>query len=133
MVKELKANNRVKELFGKYVDPRIVESLLLENPESLGIDGDKQEMSIFFSDVKGFSSMSELLAPSGLVRLINRYFSIMAVPIVNEKGVIDKYVGDCIMAFWAPPFTAEKQHAVLACRAALAQFDQLEKLNAALP
>ena len=133
MVKELKANNRVKELFGKYVDPRIVESLLLENPESLGIDGDKQEMSIFFSDVKGFSSMSELLTPSGLVRLINRYFSIMAVPIVNEKGVIDKYVGDCIMAFWGPPFTAEKQHAVLACRAALAQFDQLEKLNAALP
>ena len=133
MVKELRANNRVKELFGKYVDPRIVDSLLLENPKGLGIHGNKQEMSVFFSDVKGFSGISELLTPSGLVRLINRYFSIMAEPIVTEKGVIDKYVGDCIMAFWGPPFTADEEHAVLACRAALAQFDQLEKLNAALP
>ena len=133
MVKELRANNRVKELFGKYVDPRIVDSLLLENPKGLGIHGNKQEMSVFFSDVKGFSGISEQLTPSGLVRLINRYFSIMAEPIVTEKGVIDKYVGDCIMAFWGPPFTADEEHAVLACRAALAQFDQLEKLNAALP
>ncbi|HAG73209.1 MAG TPA: hypothetical protein DCL66_13510 [Gammaproteobacteria bacterium] len=133
MVKELRANNRVKELFGKYVDPRIVDSLLLENPKGLGIHGNKQEMSVFFSDVKGFSGISELLTPSGLVRLINRYFSIMTEPIVTEKGVIDKYVGDCIMAFWGPPFTADEDHAVLACRAALAQFDQLEKLNAALP
>lgn len=133
MVRELRASNRVKELFGKYVDPRIVESLLLENPEGLGIDGNKQEMSVFFSDVEGFSGMSELLTPSGLVRVINRYFSIMAEPIVAEKGVIDKYVGDSIMAFWGSPFIADEQHAALACRAALAQFDQLEKLNAALP
>jgi class 3 adenylate cyclase len=133
MVEQLRANNRIKELFGKYVDPRIVDSLLLESPESLGVDGSKQEMSIFFSDVKGFSGISELLTAAGLVRLINRYFSIMTEPIFTEKGVIDKYVGDCIMAFWGPPFTQEEQHAVLACRAALAQFDQLKKLNAALP
>ncbi len=133
MAKELRANSRVKELFGKYVDPRIVDTLLLENPDGLSVTGNKQEMSIFFSDVKGFSSMSELLTSAGLVRLINRYFNTMAEPIVAGKGVIDKYVGDSIMAFWGPPFTAQEEHAVLACRAALAQFEQLQKLNAALP
>lgn len=133
MTKELRANNQVKELFGKYVDPRIVDSLLVKNQELSVLGGNKQEMSIFFSDVKGFSSISEMLTPAGLVRLINRYFSIMAEPIVAEKGVIDKYVGDCIMAFWGPPFTDDDEHAALACHAALAQFEQLEKLKAALP
>lgn len=133
MVRDLRANNQVKKLFGKYVDPRIVDSLLLESPELASFEGNKQEMSIFFSDVKGFSTMAELLTPAGLVRLINRYFSMMAEPIIDEKGVIDKYVGDCIMAFWGPPFTGEDDHAALACRAALAQYRQLEKLKAALP
>ena len=133
MARELRVNHEVKELFGKYVDPRIVDSLLVENTSLTGLEGNKQEMTVFFSDVKGFSAMSELLTPVGLVRLINRYFSIMAEPIIAEKGVIDKYVGDCIMAFWGPPFTGEENHAALACEAALAQYEQLNKLKAALP
>ncbi len=133
MARELRLNHEVKELFGKYVDPRIVDSLLSQSPELSGLEGNKQEMTIFFSDVKGFSALSELLTPVGLVRLINRYFSIMAEPIISERGVIDKYVGDSIMAFWGPPFTGEDNHAALACEAALAQFEQLHKLQSALP
>ncbi len=133
MASELRVKNRVKELFGKYVDPRIVESLLLDNSEHTSMQSHNQEMTIFFSDLKGFSAMTELLTPDGLVTLINRYFSMMAEPIIAERGVIDKYVGDCIMAFWGPPFTGDENQAVLACRAALAQFDQLKVFNAALP
>lgn len=133
MVQELKANNHVKELFGKYVDPRIVDSLLLEDTEVGSFQGNKQEMTIFFSDVEGFSNMSEVLTPAGLVKLINRYYSYMTEPIIMERGVIDKYVGDSVMAFWGPPFTDEENYAELACRAALAQFQQLDKLNASIP
>jgi adenylate cyclase len=133
MARELRLNHEVKELFGKYVDPRIVDSLLSQSPELNSFAGNKQEMTVFFSDVKGFSAMSELLTPVGLVRLINRYFSIMSEPIISERGVIDKYVGDCIMAFWGPPFTGEDNHAALACEAALAQYEQLNKLKSALP
>lgn len=133
MTQELKANSQVKELFGKYVDPRIVDSLLVEENDVRPFEGNKQEKTIFFSDVKGFSGMSEVLTPAGLVKLINRYYSYMTEPILMEKGVIDKYVGDSIMAFWGPPFTGEENYAELACHAALAQFQQLDKLNASLP
>lgn len=133
MTQELKANSQVKELFGKYVDPRIVDSLLVEENDVRPFEGNKQEKTIFFSDVKGFSGMSEILTPTGLVKLINRYYSYMTEPILIQKGVIDKYVGDSVMAFWGPPFTGEDNYAELACHAALAQFQQLDKLNASLP
>ncbi|HDZ09990.1 MAG TPA: HAMP domain-containing protein [Pseudohongiella sp.] len=133
MAQELRFKNQVKELFGKYVDPRIVDSLLGQGIEQAKLSGNNQEMTVFFSDVEGFSKISESLTPGGLVRLINHYLCTMTEPILEEKGVIDKYIGDSIMAFWGPPFTGEENHAVLACQAALAQFQQLSKLHATLP
>lgn len=135
MTAELRHKEQIKETFGKYVDPRIVESLIEadEDSQKKAFQGDKRVMTVFFSDVQGFSTISEALTPAGLVTLINRYFSLMSEPITAEKGVIDKYIGDAVMAFWGPPFTGEEDHARRACTAALEQFEKLSELNARLP
>ena len=83
-------------------------------------------MTVFFCDMKGFTSISEGLTPRGMVNVVNHYLTTMSVPIREYKGIIDKYVGDAIMAFWGPPFTSDADQARLACLAAL---DQLARLN----
>ena len=133
MTEELRQKEMIKETFGKYVDPRIVDSVLNNQEAQTAFEGEKRVMTVFFSDVQGFSSISESLTPVGLVTLINRYFSLMSEPITAEKGVIDKYIGDAVMAFWGPPFTGEDDHARRACTAALQQFELLRKLNTELP
>jgi adenylate cyclase len=95
--------------------------------------GDKRVMTVFFSDIEGFSAICEQLSPDGVVKLLNHYFTVMSEPIKSKHGIIDKYIGDAIMAFWGPPFSAESEHAVLACHAALDQLASLEKFRAALP
>ncbi len=90
-------------------------------------------MTVFFSDVEGFTSLCEQLTPDAAVRCLNKYFSLASIPIREANGIIDKYIGDAIMAFWGPPFTDEREHASLACRAALAQLERLEELKRALP
>jgi class 3 adenylate cyclase len=133
MANELQKKERIKETFGKYVDPRIVEQLLSDQGEYKTISNEKKRMTIFFSDIVSFSTISESLTPGGLVNLINKYFSLASEPIMNHKGVIDKYIGDAIMAFWGPPFTNEKDHAQYACLAALEQFEQISKLQSIMP
>src|SRR5438105_3707782 len=90
-------------------------------------------MTVFFSDLVGFTAISERLTPSGLVNVMNRYLSLMSQPIRAQKGLIDKYIGDAIMAFWGPPFTDREEHARLACFAALEQLQALEELRRMLP
>ena len=92
----------------------------------------KKNMTIFFSDIENFSSTSELLTPNGLVLLMNKYFSLVSEPITHYNGVIDKYIGDAVMAFWGAPFTGTENHAKLACYAALEQFEKLDELNNSL-
>ena len=89
--------------------------------------------TLFFSDLVGFTSISERLAPSTLVDLINAYFTEMSAPIRDRSGIIDKYIGDAIMAFWVPPFVDPNDQARLACAAALEQRARLESFRTRVP
>ena len=132
MVKELRVKERVRETFGRYLDPRIVESLI-DDPDCLGAEGERREITILFCDMKGFTTLSEGMTPSGMVRVLNRYLSVMSNPVRRNNGIIDKYLGDAIMAFWGPPFTSPKDHARLACAAGLDQLAALASLRDELP
>ena len=131
MVVGLREKERIKETFGKYVDPRIVRGLLDNRLPAEG--GQRQVMTVFFSDLADFTKMCEGLTPDTAVRFLNRYFSLMAEVIRERQGIIDKYIGDSVMAFWGPPFSEEATHARLCCRAALDQMACLDKLRQELP
>ncbi|HEV2333414.1 MAG TPA: adenylate/guanylate cyclase domain-containing protein, partial [Gammaproteobacteria bacterium] len=131
MVSGLKEKESIKATFGQYVDPRIVNALLAGKP--LTEAGEKRVMTVFFSDVAGFTSLGEQLTPDAVVRLLNHYLSAMSKPIGEHQGIIDKYIGDAIMAFWGPPFTGEQEHALLACQAALQQLENLKDVRRAIP
>jgi len=132
MVRDLRAKERIKETLGKYIDPKIVAKVI-EQTDAGSAKGERREMTVMFTDMKGFTSLSEELMPSNLVVLLNRYLSLMSAPVTANLGVVDKYIGDAVMAFWGPPFTEERAHAALACVAALAQVTQLDQLRAELP
>ena len=102
MVSELKLKARLEETFGKYVDPRIVRSLLQESTEAQTVEA-RQVMTVFFSDIEGLEDVLTTLAPDAQVRLINNYLSLMSAPISTHNGVIDKFIGTTIMGFWGPP------------------------------
>src|SRR5262245_51712313 len=118
MVEQLRRNERVRETFGKYIDPQIVE-WLIDRPALSGVEGNRRVMTMLFCDMEGFTSLSESLTPQGLVKLMNHFLSTMSAPIRKHKGIIDKYVGDSIMAYWGPPFTEDADQARLACLAAI--------------
>ncbi len=132
MVRELRSKARIRETFGRYVDPRIVEGLI-DRPEALAGTGDRRVMTVFFCDMKGFTGLSEGMTPAGMVRIVNRYLATMSEPIRRHRGIIDKYIGDAIMAFWGPPFTQPQEQAGLACMAGLEQLAALEAYRAELP
>ena len=131
MVIGLREKEYIRETFGKYVDPRVVRGLLEKRLPAEG--GESHVMTVFFSDLAGFTRMCEGMTPDTAVRFLNRYFSFMAEVIRERQGIIDKYIGDAVMAFWGPPFTDEKSHAELCCVAALHQMAKLEEFRAALP
>jgi len=131
MVEDLREKERIKEAFGQYVDPRVVAGLIGGGHYSTV--GEKQVATLFFSDMAGFTAISERLAPSTLVDLVNAYFSEMAIPIRERSGIIDKFIGDAIMAFWVPPFVEANLQASLACAAALDQFARLKAFQARVP
>lgn len=128
MVGELRLKERIKDTFGKYMDPRIV-TRLLDRPEIAEPGGERRNMTVMFIDLKGFTSISEKLSPHDLVRMINRFFNHMTEAIAENNGVVDKFMGDAVMAFWGPPFTGPKEHGALACRAALAAVERLERFR----
>ena len=90
-------------------------------------------MTVLFCDVKGFTSASEGMTPQGLVKVMNRYFSVMSAPIRDHGGIIDKYIGDAIMAYWGPPFTEDADQARLASLAALEMLEHVAPLRAEFP
>ncbi|MBB4567082.1 adenylate/guanylate cyclase domain-containing protein [Rhizobium leucaenae] len=132
MVVQLRDNQRVRETFGKYIDPRVVEGLI-DRPNLTAAEGQRRFMTVLFCDLRGFTSLSEGLVPQGLVRIMNRYFSLMSEPIRANRGIIDKYVGDGIMAYWGPPFVDEAEHARFACLAALEMIERIETLRREIP
>ncbi|WP_018077622.1 adenylate/guanylate cyclase domain-containing protein [Thiobacillus denitrificans] len=131
MVVGLREKERIRETFGQYVDPRIVKSLL-ENRIDAG-KGEREVMTVFFSDLEEFTRMCENLTPDAAVRFLNRYFSLMSEVIRGQQGIVDKYIGDSVMAFWGPPFTDPAEHARLGCVAALGQMKKMDDFRAALP
>jgi adenylate cyclase len=131
MIEQLRLKERLRETFGKYVDPRVVEGLI-EGP-ALAAEGQRRVMTVLFCDVKGFSSTSEGMTPQGLVKVMNRYFSTMSAPIRAHQGIIDKYIGDAIMAYWGPPFADDAAQAQLASLAALDMLALVPQLRAELP
>ena len=90
-------------------------------------------MTISFCDMKGFTTFSEGMTPAGLVNVLNRYMTVMSEPVRRNNGIIDKYIGDGIMAFWGPPFTGAEEQGRLACMAALDQLAGLAAFRAELP
>ena len=132
MVIQLRENQRVRETFGKYIDPRVVEGLI-DRPELTAAEGQRRVMTVIFCDLKGFTSLSEGMTPQGLVKVMNRYLSIMSEPIRANRGIIDKYIGDGIMAYWGPPFVGEPDHARLACLATIEMVERIETLRREIP
>lgn len=129
MVDGLRMKERIKDTFGKYVDPRVV-SKLLENPEFTKLGGTRREMSVMFVDLKGYTSISEKLPPDELVHMLNLFLGYMTDAVSANHGVVNDFQGDAVMAYWGPPFTAPEDHATLACTAALAAADNFERFRA---
>jgi class 3 adenylate cyclase len=131
MVEQLRQNERIRETFGRYIDPKVVQGLI-DRPE-VAVDGQRRVMTIMFCDMSGFTSMSEGMTPRGLVKVMNHYFTVMSGPIRSNRGIIDKYIGDAIMAYWGPPFIEEDEPALLAGLAAIDMADQVPALQKQLP
>ena len=131
-VKELRSKERMKQTFGKYIDPRILEHVLAQ-PGAEALVGGRRDMTVSFADLVGFTGLSERLTPLLMVTLLNRHFGLQALAVQEHNGVVDKFVGDSVMAFWGPPFVKPEEHAVLACRAAQAQLAALDALRRELP
>jgi adenylate cyclase len=132
MVDELKKKETLQRAIGSYIDPRIVEKVILPGrPEDVA--GQKRVMTVLFTDLVGFTTLGENLTPGGLVNVINRYFTVMSHCVQKERGIIDKFIGDAVMAYWGPPFVAEEEQAVAACRAALKQREALQDFRRELP
>jgi class 3 adenylate cyclase len=132
MIETLRHNQKIRETFGRYINPRIAEGLL-DQPAIAATEGQRRIMTVMFCDMKGFTSLSEGVTPRGLVKIMNLYLSTMSAPIHEHRGIIDKYIGDAVMAYWGPPFTGAEEQARLACMAALEQLAALPSFQAELP
>lgn len=133
MIAELKAKEKIKETFGRFVDPRVVNKLIAhagDNPDA----AERRTATIFFSDIRGFSGIGEQLTPAAMVNLLNRYFTLASAAVRDNRGIVDKYIGDSVMAFWTQPFSpSEREQAADACRSALAHFRSAVALRDELP
>jgi adenylate cyclase len=128
-VREQKQRRRIRSAFSQYLSPALVEQLA-QSPEKLVLGGEEREMTIMFSDVRGFTTISESYKhdPHGLTTLMNRFLTPLTNAILDRKGTIDKYMGDAIMAFWNAPLD-DDAHQVNACDAALDMLDRIDALN----
>lgn len=118
---------QVKGAFSRYMSPALVEQLA-KHPEQLKLGGETREMTFHFCDIRGFTTISEQFEPTALTQFINQFLTPMTEILLKHQGFIDKYMGDCIMAFWNAPLP-DPEHARNACRAALAMHERLAALN----
>ncbi|MCW5774195.1 MAG: adenylate/guanylate cyclase domain-containing protein [Rhodospirillaceae bacterium] len=128
--REERQRRQVRSAFGRYLAPTLVERLAAD-PARLRLGGELRPMSLLFSDVRGFTSISERFDAAGLTAFMNRYLTPMTEAILGRGGTVDKYIGDAIMAFWNAPLD-DPDHAANACRAALEMIERLAALNAEL-
>jgi adenylate cyclase len=127
--REQNQRRQIRSAFGQYLAPALVEQLA-QSPEKLVLGGEDREMSILFSDVRGFTSISELYKadPQGLTTLMNRLLTPLTNAIIDHNGTIDKYMGDAVMAFWNAPLD-DPTHEINACASALEMIERLDALN----
>jgi adenylate cyclase len=125
---EEKEKRKVRGAFGQYVAPGFINQILKE-PGKLQLGGEEAELTIMFSDIRDFTSISEKLTPTELTELLNEYLTAMTEIVFQTRGTLDKYIGDAVMAFWGRPFLDLHNHAELACQAALEMSDNLRELN----
>jgi adenylate cyclase len=128
-VREQAQRRQIRSAFGQYLSPALVEQLAL-SPEKLVLGGEEREMTIMFSDVRGFTAISESYKrdPQGLTALMNRFLTPLTNAILARNGTIDKYMGDAIMAFWNAPLD-DAQHQLNACEAAVDMLERIDELN----
>lgn len=125
---EFRKRKFLKAAFGHYMSPAVLEDIL-SSPEKLKLGGEKRFMTVLFSDIEGFSSLSETMTPEETAAILNEYLTAMVNCIKNNKGTLDKFIGDAVMAFWnAPVF--QDNHAYLACDTALMMMRSLKSLTA---
>jgi adenylate cyclase len=117
----------IKSMFSTYVNPSLVDELVA-HPEKLVLGGQREELTVLFSDIEGFTGISEHMPPENLVSILNEYFSVMSGLIFRNDGTLDKYEGDAIMAFWGAPIP-QADHAYRACLTAMEMQRSLVDLN----
>lgn len=125
---ESRGKREVTRLFGQYVPPELVEELA-ERPEALSMEGESREMTVLFSDVRGFTSVSEKLEARELAQLMNRFLTQQTAVIQRHRGTIDKYMGDAVMAFWGAPLP-DPEHGLHALKAGLEMLKAVRELDA---
>lgn len=126
-IAERKQKTMIKGMFTQYVSSTFVEELVAD-PEKLKLGGEKKELSVFFSDIAGFSTFSETKTPEDLINFLNEYLSEMTKIVFDNNGTLDKYLGDAVMAFWGAP-VPQPNHPYLACKSALLMQNRLKELQ----
>ena len=124
---EERSKKELRATFSKYVSPAIVEEIL-KDPKNLELGGKKERITVFFSDVRGFTTISEKLDPRALCDLLNSYLTPMTELVFKNQGTLDKYMGDAIMAFFGAP-VSYPDHAKMACKCALESLEKLKELQ----
>ena len=122
-----KGSRFIRNAFSSYLSADLLNKLI-KNPDSLTLGGEKKELTILFSDIRGFTTISESMDPVSLIKLLNRYFTPMTEAVLENGGMLDKYIGDAVMAFFNAPVDVP-DHADATCKAALQMIERLNKLN----
>jgi adenylate cyclase len=124
---EAQQKREVRQMFGQYVAPEIVE-VLVKDPDKLKLGGERRDMTMFFLDIAHFTTISEKMKAENLIQFLNTYLTALTDDILRNHGVVDKYIGDCIMAFWNAPLDDPK-HRLNACLAAAECIKTIQRLN----
>lgn len=127
-ISERFARLQVTDMFGQYVPPELVSQMSDSPQHALSFDGDRRDMTVLFADIRNFTSISEGMEPAELKDMLNRYFTPMTKIIFDNKGTIDKYIGDLVMAFWGAPLN-DPDHAINALTAAIEMQEETERLQ----
>jgi len=125
---ESRGKRQLAGLFGQYIPPELVDEMVSDDPSRFSLQGDSRNMTVMFTDVRGFTTISESLEPAELQRLMNEFLTPITHIIHHNRGTIDKYMGDAVMAFWGAPL-ADPDHAKHALHAAFEIISSLEQLN----
>ena len=121
----------IQRTFGQFVSPEVVEKLV-QDPSLVKLGGEKRGMTVFFLDIAHFTAISEKMSPETLIAFLNNYLSAFSQVIQDHNGTVDKYIGDCIMAFWNAPLD-DPEHRAHACLAAIECQKKIAELNRTSP